>query len=317
MNKREFLKATAAMTVSRFVSQSLCEETQRVPMTYVYKTAGGCEIKADVYNADVSRKKAAIIWIHGGALIVGSRAAPPAWLDPDGRHLVISIDYRLAPETKLPAIAEDLQDACRWVREQGPALFSIDLKRVAVAGLSAGGYLTLMTGFSTSPRPRVLLSLSGYGDIVAPWYSRPDPFYLQQGEISREQAYQSIGTHCVTASEKGDHRWNFYLYCRQKGIWPKEVAGRDPDAESKWFDRYCPVRNVSASYAPTVLIHGTGDTDVPFSESEKMDEKLSQFRVKHEFLRVPGGSHCLEADPPSVKVPIFRQAMEFVRSQLC
>ena len=39
--------------------------------------------------------------------------------------MVVSIDYRLAPETKLPAIVEDVRDACRWVRERGPKLFRI------------------------------------------------------------------------------------------------------------------------------------------------------------------------------------------------
>ncbi len=274
MNKREFLKAAAAIAVSAVVPQSFYGksfhgESQAVARTYVYKTAGGCEIKADVYGSDITHRKAVIIWIHGGALIAGSRATPPEWLDPDGRYVVVSIDYRLAPETKLPAIVEDLQDAYRWVREQGPGLFHIDSARVAVAGLSAGGYSTLMTGFSVSPRPRVLLSLSGYGDITSPWYSRPSSYYLRQPVISKEQAYRSVGTHCVTASEKGDDRWSFYLHCRQQGIWPKEVAGHNPDDEPNWFDPYCPVRNVSATYPPTLLIHGTADTDVPHEESVK------------------------------------------------
>ena len=73
---------------------------------------------------------------------------------------------------------------------------------------------------------------------------------------------------------------------------------------------------MSAKYPPTVLIHGSGDTDVPYEESVKMDEKLSQFKVQHEFLHVQGGSHCLGADPPAVKTPVFRQAMDFVRAQM-
>src|SRR5258707_1376975 len=216
MNKREFLKSSAAMAASTVVSQFARGELQLVPKTYVYKTAGGCEIKADVYNSNGSVRKPVIMWIHGGALIAGSRVAPPEWLNPEGRYVVVSIDYRLASETKLPAIVEDIRDAYRWVREQGPGLFRIDAERMAVAGMSAGGYSTLMTGFSVSPRPRALLSLSGYGDITTPWYSRPSPYYLRQPAISKEQAYRSVGTRCVTASEKGDDRWTFYLYCRQQ-----------------------------------------------------------------------------------------------------
>ena len=199
MNKREFLKAAAAVAVSIAVRRSPGAEPQPIPKTYIYKTAGGCQVKADVYGSDATLRKPAILWIHGGALIFGSRESPPQWLNPDGRYIVVSIDYRLAPETKLAAIVEDLQDAYRWVREEGPGSFRMDPERVAVAGQSAGGYLTLMTGFSVSPVPRALLSLSGYGDITLPWYSRPDPFYLRQPLVSKEEAYQSVGTACVSS----------------------------------------------------------------------------------------------------------------------
>ena len=37
-----------------------------------------------------------------------------------------------------------------------------------------------------------------------------------------------------------NQRGRFYLYCRQQGIWPKEVGGHDPDAESKWFASLLP-----------------------------------------------------------------------------
>jgi acetyl esterase/lipase len=84
----------------------------------------------------------------------------------------------MAPETRLPAIIQDVQDAYRWVREKGPDLSHIDPSRIAVKGGSAGGYLTLMTGFCVEPRPKALVPLYGYGDIAGPWYSRPDPFLV-------------------------------------------------------------------------------------------------------------------------------------------
>ena len=70
-----------------------------------------------------------LVWIHGGALIMGSRnGVPKQLLDlcrTDG-FVLVSLDYRLAPEVKLPAIIEDVKDAFRWIREQGPKQFHVD-----------------------------------------------------------------------------------------------------------------------------------------------------------------------------------------------
>ena len=62
-------------------------------------------------------------------------------------YVLVSFDYRLAPEVKLLAIIEDLEDAFRWLHDKGPTLFNADTKRVVVSGGSAGGYLTLTAGF--------------------------------------------------------------------------------------------------------------------------------------------------------------------------
>jgi len=313
MNRHQFLRTLAATVVSIMATRSSYGEQEAVPETYIYKATSGCEIKADVYNASQGVRKPVLICIHGGALIMGSRRVPPGWLNPEGRCVVVSIDYRLAPETKLPAIIQDIQDAYRWVCEQGPRLFRIDPDKLAVAGSSAGGYLTLMTGFCVRPRPRALLSLSGYGDITSTWYSRPSPFYLRQALVPSEEAYRSVGSACVSAPPEKNQRVRFYLYCRQQGIWPKEVTGHDPDAEPKWFDRYCPVRNVSAKYPPTTLIHGTADTDVPYEESANMAEKLSQFKVEHKFLSVPAGGHGLSGVDPAIQARVFEQAVDFLK----
>ena len=59
----------------------------------------------------------------------------------------------------------------------------------------------------------------------------------------------------------------FYNYCRQSGLWPKAVSGWDPRKESEKFFPFMPVKNVTREYPPTVLIHGTADTDVPLEQS--------------------------------------------------
>ena len=115
-------------------------------------------------------------------------------------YTVVSIDYRLAPETKLAAIIEDLEDAYAWVRAEGPDLFKIDPNRIAVVGHSAGGYLTLVAGFRLKPRPRALVSFYGYCDLTGTWYARPDSFYNQLPAISKDQAFATVGDSLISST---------------------------------------------------------------------------------------------------------------------
>jgi acetyl esterase/lipase len=316
ISRHHFLKVVAAGVVGTTLPR-LARARLPGSTSHVYKTVSGCEIKADVYQAAPGSRRPAVVWIHGGALIMGSRKWPDARLLAqllDQGFVVVSIDYRLAPETKLPGIIEDLRDAWRWVRHEGPARFGIDPDRIATAGGSAGGYLTLMTGCCLEPRPRALVSYFGYGDITTPWYSEPDAFYRRQPLVTKDEAFQAVGKVMLSEQPTPNRRGRFYLYCRQNGLWPSEVAGHDPHTEPRWFDTYCPVRNVTAKYPPTFLIHGTEDTDVPYSESKNMAARLSEAGVPHEFVTVTGAGHGLSGAPPDRVAEIARQAAEFVKT---
>jgi len=289
------------------------------PETVVYKKVDGLEIHADVWGAGSGSGKPAVVWIHGGALIMGSRRGVPRALQdallPLG-YVVVSIDYRLAPETKLPEIVEDLRDAFRWVRGEGAKRFGIDPRRVAAVGGSAGGYLTLMSGVCVRPRPRALVSYWGYGDITTPWYAEPDEFYRRQPLVSREEALRSVGTVPLAVPPPQNQRGRFYLYTRQQGLWPLEVAGRDPRRGPKWFDRYCPIRNVTKEYPPTLLIHGTADTDVPYDESRNMAARLKAAGVEHELLTVEGAGHGLSGATREDVDRANARAVAFIKSHL-
>ncbi len=290
--------------------------------TYVYKVVDGTEIHADVYRIPDGRSRPAILWIHGGALIMGQRGnLNPLQMEKyvGAGFTVVSIDYRLAPEVKLPAILEDVRDAYAWLRAKGPGLFAIDPNRIAVVGGSAGGYLTLMCGDMLRPRPKALVAFYGYGDIDGPWYGKPDPFYLRSPAVSREEAYAAVGGKVLTGAGSPNNRGRFYLYCRQHGIWPQEVAGLDPVTQPRAFDRYCPIRNITRDYPPTMLLHGDADTDVPYQQSVAMDAELARRGVEHQFITIPGGPHGFDggkrmSDP--VVAQAFARALEFLQRHM-
>ena len=287
------------------------------PTTFVYKTAGDCQIKADVYrSSQTSAPAAAVVYIHGGCLIYGSRKhINPKHLELylQAGYTVISIDYRLAPESKLPEIIEDLRDAFRWIFISGPDQFSIDPQRIAVVGHSAGGYLALMSGCCVDPHPVAIVSFYGYGDIIGDWYSKPDPFYCGQPPVSEEEAGRLTIGPVISEPYEGRGKDNLYLYCRQNGLWPQEVGGYDPTEKPAFFVQYCPLPNVTSDHPPTLLLHGTQDTDVPYQQSVLMKEAFARNNVEHELITMEGRGHGFDAemDDPTVKAA-FNKVLTFL-----
>ena len=58
-----------------------------------------------------------------------------------------------------------------------------------------------MAGFRLNPRRMAVVSFYGYGDIAGDWYSRPDPFYNGQPAVTKEAAYQAVGTRLIADDE--------------------------------------------------------------------------------------------------------------------
>lgn len=84
-----------------------------------------------------------VLFAHGGGFVLGSVDTHDGLarrLARDARAVVVSVDYRLAPEHPFPAAVEDCWTALRWAVDHAEAL-DVDRSRVAVAGDSAGGNL--------------------------------------------------------------------------------------------------------------------------------------------------------------------------------
>ncbi|MFW6066808.1 MAG: alpha/beta hydrolase fold domain-containing protein [Myxococcota bacterium] len=84
-----------------------------------------------------------LVYYHGGGWVIGSLDSHDAvcrLLAVEGRCVVLSVEYRLAPEHRFPAAIEDAVAAYRWARRHAASLRA-DPERVAVGGDSAGGNL--------------------------------------------------------------------------------------------------------------------------------------------------------------------------------
>ena len=101
------------------------------------------ELPVRIYTPEGDGPFPILAWFHGGGWVVGdldSADATARSLTVGAQCVVVSVDYRLAPDTKFPGPAEDCFAATRWCSDHAAGL-NADPSRLAVGGDSAGGNL--------------------------------------------------------------------------------------------------------------------------------------------------------------------------------
>lgn len=108
------------------------------------------EIAARIYTPDGAGPFALIVYYHGGGWVIGSKEVYDGGARGLAKHanaVVVSVDYRLAPEHKFPAQHDDALAAYRWAAAHAREL-NADSSRMALAGESAGGNLAIATAIA-------------------------------------------------------------------------------------------------------------------------------------------------------------------------
>jgi acetyl esterase/lipase len=104
-------------------------------------------IPARIYTPEGAGPFPVIVYYHGGGWVIANKDVYDGGargLAKQANAVVVSVDYRLAPEAKFPAQHEDALAAYRWALANAPSIKG-DAKRVALAGESAGGNLAVAT----------------------------------------------------------------------------------------------------------------------------------------------------------------------------
>ena len=99
---------------------------------------------AGATGANSSEDRPLLVYFHQGGCVLGGIWMSDTWcsiLAEEARAMVLSVDYRHAPEHKFPAAVEDAIASFEWAMQNAKALGS-DGKRIGVGGDSAGGYLS-------------------------------------------------------------------------------------------------------------------------------------------------------------------------------
>ena len=151
------------------VRDVLIEGAQAIPLR-VYRPPGVSD----------SRRLPVLVYFHGGGWVIGDLETHDVLcrqLTAEAGVSVIAVDYRLAPEHKFPAAADDAWAATRWIAAHAAEL-GVDADRLAVGGDSAGGNLAavvaLLAREAGGPRIALQILLYPVTDLVSESQSYAD-----------------------------------------------------------------------------------------------------------------------------------------------
>jgi acetyl esterase len=121
---------------------------------------GGYQVPVRIYTPPGAGPFPVLSWFHGGGWVIGNLETA----DPTARHLtvqtgcvVVSVDYRLAPESKFPVPFDDCYAATEWIAKNAASING-DASRIAVGGDSAGGNLAAGVAIAAKERGRLRLA---------------------------------------------------------------------------------------------------------------------------------------------------------------
>jgi len=181
-----------------------------------------------------TRPQPALIYFHGGGWVIGdleSHDQVCRALANAASSVVVAVDYRLAPEHKFPAAAEDAIAALDWIATNAARL-GIDASRLAVGGDSAGGNLAAVAAIDARDRgaPGILLQLLVYpaADMSREWPSAER--HAQQLPLTRAALNWFIAHYVRSPADKADWRASPLRAASLKALPPAFIvtAGFDP-----------------------------------------------------------------------------------------
>jgi len=247
---------------------------------------GAPQVKLFVINAKAGSSRPGILHTHGGGYIIGTAATDVRRLQDMARELdavIVSVEYRLAPETTFEGSIEDNYAGLRWMY-QSAAELGLDRSRIAVTGESAGGGHAALLAITARDRGEIPIAFQA---LVYPMLD------------DRTGGAVKLPAHIATVGWSGSE--NQYGW--------KAFLGQQPGTD-KVPARAVPARTPNLAGLPPAFIQ-VGGVDLFVSEDIDYARRLNEAGVPTELQVIPGAYHGfdqLSADSP--------QAKQFTRAKI-
>lgn len=241
--------------------------------------AGAPEVRVYIVGSEPGASKPAILHIHGGGYVAGTAGMVRRDIqEMSMTHncVVVSVDYRLAPETPFPGSLEDNYAGLRWLYTNAKEL-GVDTKRIAIKGESAGGGHAAALAIAARDRGEIPICLQV---LIYPMLDD------RTGSTNRLPPY--IG-HFAWNEESNRFGWSALL-----GV---------PAGSNKVPPGAVPARVSSVAGLPPTFI-GVGSIDLFGPEDVEYASRLMLAGVSTELHLVPGGYHGFDIFVPTAPLSI-------------
>ena len=233
------------------------------------------EMQLDLYFPadieDAEQAPALVVWVHGGAWMMGHRRPCPLTFLTEHGFAVASVSYRFAQAAQYPAQLHDCKAAIRYLRANADA-YGYDADRIGVAGGSAGGHLAALLG-TTGNAPETEGELGEHTDTSS----------------AVQAVYDLFGPTDLAAMDEDIPNADENELAAFSPI--TLLLGADPDDRPDLAAAADPATYIDADDPPFIILQGTRDPLVPLSQSEYLAEKLEAADVEHRLVVVQNGGH--------------------------
>ena len=250
-------------------------------------------VRLDIYRPKDSandERLPAVIQVHGGGWILGSRAEQGI---PLLNHMAangwvgFNIDYWLSPRATLPDHVIDVKRAIAWVRENADEL-GVDPERIAITGGSAGGHLAALAALTSNDRS------------LQPGF--------EDADTSVMAAVPFYGLYDLT---------DLGIYARYRDwLFEKVVIKARIDDEPDLYRDVSPAHRVREDAPPFLIFHGDQDTLVPVEDARAFTKKLEETsRNPVLYVEMPGAEHAFDIFPSLRTARVVECIERFLRQE--
>ena len=232
-----------------------------------YKNINGKSLQIDIYRPkNIVKPAPLLVFIHGGSWSHGKRSDYLVYLLAFAKkgYMTATVSYRLLKEGPYPACIEDITDAVQWFFRNGEK-YGYDPDRIALIGGSAGAHLALLAAYE---------------------WKKPG--------ISADTVKVPLAPHRIKAVVDIYGPIDLTTEYAKNQRLVVNLIGHPYSETPQLYKEASPIQYLDKSDPPTMILHGTSDNLVPYSQSDLLKAKLDSLGVPSVYYKVPFWPHAMD-----------------------